>query len=395
MLNTEKVEDFFAKFDQNLAKAQTCIDANFRRIHFQIETTFQTKLKLETLAENLNKERDTVLTYLNGERDIAIQMPENFELKHFRVSSKSTCHIVKYLVELKSENDLSLRKKIIYLNLANSFKECNLNLTEDYSEIKAIPFNRNSIFVFLRTPLDKEAFMKILDSNGVEQFNRKVKHAYYYDQFKLFDNKYIFTELYDFDLNKYVLEALDNELNLISQRRFNFMIKICCVNQNEIICLQYIQQKIVVFDFKFNELFRFDKQVMYGSLETYSMSNYLYSSDSFYYYSIFLDYAKKKAIMNAIKKSDLTLEKSLEIELVGIKSINWIVFNMNELHIKDKYQNFILAKGNDILNLFSVDNGKHLEESKNVNIKKFNSLSICSPNDIFFFDTTKRKLFFI
>ncbi len=167
------------------------------------------------------------------------------------------------------------------------------------------------------------------------------------------------------------------------------------MNQNEIICLQYIQQKIVVFDFKFNELFRFDKQVMYGSLETYSMSNYLYSSDSFYYYSIFLDYAKKKAIMNAIKKSDLTLEKSLEIELAGIKSINWIVFNMNELHIKDKCQNFILAKGNDILNLFSVDNGKHLEESKNVNIKKFNSLSICSPNDVFFFDTTKRKLFFI
>ena len=117
------------------------------------------------------------------------------------------------------------------------------------------------------------------------------------------------------------------------------MIKICCVNQNEIICLQYIQQKIAVFDFKFVELFRFDKQVMYGSIETYSMSNYLYSSDSFYYYSVFLDYAKKKAILNRIKKSDLALEKSLEIELAGIKSINWIVFNMNELHIKDKCQN--------------------------------------------------------
>ena len=396
MLNTDKIEEFFYNFGQNLEKSQVFVSSVFTNLINQIEDTFQSKLTLEILSNSLNKERENALKYFNEERDIAIKNHKNFEFKNLRISSISTRHIVKYLVELNFINDLNLRKKIIYLNLMNSFKECNLNFTEEYSEIKAIPFSRNSIFVFLRTPLDKEAFMKILDSNGEVQFDRKVKHAYYYDQFMTFENKYIFSELYDFDLNKYVLESFDNRLNLITHRRFNFMIKLCSVNKNELICLQYIQQKIIIFDFKFVELFRFDRQKMYGSIETFSMNN-LFSSDSVYYYSIFLDYTKKKAIMNSIKKSDLDLEKSFEIELAtGIKSINWIVFNMsmNSTNENDKSQSFLLVKMNDILKLVSLE-GIHLEQSKNINIKKFNSLSICSLNDIFFFDANKRKLLFI
>jgi hypothetical protein len=396
MSNIDKIEEFFYNFDVDLVKTRNFVRFTFSNLIAQVELTFLSKLKLETINDHMNKERDKALKYLNGERDRAIQDHNNYTLKNFRISPISTYHIVKYLVNLSFKNDLSLRKKVIYLNLMNSFREINLNLTEEYSEIKAIPFSRNSIFLFLRTPLEKETFMKILDSNGEVQFNRKVKHAYYYDQFMTFEDKYIFSELYDFDLNKYVLEAFDSKLNLISFRRFNFMIKLCSVNQNEIICLQYIQQKIIIFDFKFVELFRFDKQKMYGSIETYSMNN-LFSSDSFYYYSIFLDYSKKKAIMNAIKKDDLDLENSLELELAsGIKSISWIVFNMSvtNKNENDKSHSFLLVKMNDILKLVSLE-GKHLEQAKNVNIKKFNSLSICSLNEIFFFDANKRKLLFI
>ena len=380
------------------------IDENFTRLENKLESIFQTDLKIENLSARINKERNDILNYFRKKRDTSLHTFDNFKLEYFRISYKSTNHTVKYLLDLKVINDLNLDKKIIYLNLNNSYEEHDLSyLNEGCSEIKVIPLNRNTIFLFIRTTQTKESLMKIVDKSGSEMYSRSIKQSVFYDQFMAFEDKFIFSELFDFDLNKYILEAYDNELNLMSFRKFKFMIKICCVQKNEIICIQFIHQKIIIFDFKFVELLRFDKQVMYGSIESNIMSNCLFSADVNWYYSVFFDYSKKMIIMNNIKKDTLTLEKTTEIDLsTNVKSLNWIAFVMNmNISTHDTQdsnsKSMLLVKTTPgvKLKMFSLLDGQYIDQTVNANIKKFNSLSVCLSNNLFFFDANKRKILFI
>ena len=408
METIDKLEILFANYDKLFEETRENVDERFTHLEYQVNEFFATKVSVESAEYSLNREREKLLIHFDKRQKSDLIWAGDGaaeRLENFRPSGKSTLKTGVYLAVLNIRNELSLRKKLRYLNLTNSYKEYELNcLPQECSEIKVLALNRNLIFLYLRTNEKSETVMKLVDQHGREQFRRHVKYAYFYDQFLAVDDKYIVSELYDFDLNKYVLELFDNELNLLASRSFKFMVKLCSIRLNEIICLQYLQQKLIIFDFKLNELMRFDKQLIFGSIDCNLISTSLFGSDSVYVYSLFFDYSIKKILLNVLNKKTVTLESSTAIDLsTSVKSINWLAMSANKTTgdvISDAncsaVMDDVLVKTmpGDKLKLFTRD-GHFLEQCVNANIKKFDCLSMCYSNDLYFFDIFKRKIYFI
>ena len=136
---------------------------------------------------------------------------------------------------------LTLSDKIKFLHLINDFEK--IDLTRHLNLVKSscynytvMPMTRNKIF-FCMAVFFKKSFMKITDRKGVELCRRPITPDHYYRQFMASEDHVV--ALYDNQANTAsIIHIYDDQLNLIAARRFSKRLELVSFNRYtcEIIC---------------------------------------------------------------------------------------------------------------------------------------------------------------
>jgi len=358
-----------------------------RQVQFSLELEFDSvkenilnRIKsIEVLIEViLNETRKSLTSDLKGELnnhldnirlfDGPITQKEIVNAQQLKTSkADSLISNVNLLGHLKYKNEFHLKQKIAYLNFFHHFEAIALNKCPiDHKLAQIIPLNASKILYSFKSSDYSKDLIQICTKSGTVLSEKQIKLGKrYFTKYSAF-NKHVAVCLNNFCLNDHYLKLLDDNLNVLSTRRFKFLINLVCLKQDELIC--YKPHEYMLFNQKLEQMRSIDlkRDIVQRPMSTLVEYSLIDTNESFLFFlvkhlderKLFIEAHCKKSLQ-LIYKHEINVNDSFQADDSGLflkqaRSFKYI--QLDSRKIRTQQPVFVFSSSNPISRYFPYFN---------------------------------------
>jgi hypothetical protein len=385
--------------DRKINQLEQEKELNFDLVGVKINKKLTDRQLIDRIEQELNLKRSNLLIDLNACFSKCL-LEQNGDYKARCMFKESLVNIYDFesiFGDLIYLQPFTLDKKFKYLDLLNQFDEIDLvgELTANYNLYRILLLNKCKIFIYMKPRYTGDLNDFIIGDKDKHIFkitNRKLEDV----SFRYLDSNLVIRNIitwefkiaslfYDKSNASYHLDIYDQYLNRTSHREFDFCVKLCSINDNEIFCWNQTDEKCIILDYKLNILHEYGQSLnlekpfyfVGGTLIDGSINSLLYYCS---------DQPNEKQFLKIINRKTGLAIGHIDFEFLYFTKI-----------IKIDSQSNILVKlnQNNLIKYYDLC-GNLLNDFRNNEFNKFNSLiefNLTKDDRIVCYDKSQNKLF--